>query len=59
MIDREHDLPLSRQAKVLNLSRSTVYYKPRPVSVEDLSLMCGFRFKPAGYSDLKPAGIPI
>lgn len=39
MIDREHDLPLSRQAKVLNLSRSTVYYKPRPVSVEDLSLM--------------------
>lgn len=39
MIDPEHDLPLSRQAKVLNLSRSTVYYKPRPVSVEDLSLM--------------------
>jgi hypothetical protein len=20
---------------------------------------CGFRFKPAGYSDMKPAGIPI
>ena len=20
---------------------------------------CGFRFKPAGYSDMKPAGVPI
>lgn len=39
MIDREHDLSLSHQAKVLNLARSTVYYKPRPASVEDLSLM--------------------
>ena len=39
MIDQDHDLPLSRQAKVLNLARSTVYYKPRPVSVADLELM--------------------
>ncbi len=39
MIDREHDLPLARQAQVLNLARSTVYYKPRPVSAEDLKLM--------------------
>lgn len=39
MIDREHDLPVARQAKVLNLARSTVYYKPRPVSAEDLALM--------------------
>lgn len=39
MIDREHELPLARQAKVLNLARSTVYYKPRPVSDEDLALM--------------------
>ena len=39
MIDREHDLPISRQAKVLNLARSTVYYKPRPVSAADLDLM--------------------
>ena len=29
MIDRTHDLPLIRQAKVLNLSRSSVYYLPR------------------------------
>jgi putative transposase len=39
MIDRNHDLPVSRQAKALNLARSTVYYKPRPVSAEDLALM--------------------
>jgi len=39
MIDRSHDLPVARQARALNLARSTVYYKPRPVSVEDLALM--------------------
>jgi len=39
MIEREHDLPVSRQAKVLNIGRSSVYYRPRPVSPEDLSLM--------------------
>ena len=39
MIDRDHDLPVARQAKALNLARSTVYYEPRPVSAEDLALM--------------------
>lgn len=39
MIDREHSLPVARQAKVLNLARSTVYYKPRSVSAGDLALM--------------------
>lgn len=39
MIDREHDLPVSRQAKALGVSRGSVYYKPRPVSPEDLALM--------------------
>lgn len=39
MIDRDHDLPVVRQAKVLSLARSTVYYEPRPVSAEDLALM--------------------
>lgn len=39
MIDREHDLPLSRQARMLGLARSTVYYQPRPVSPEDLAIM--------------------
>jgi len=41
MIDRDHDLPVTRQAKALGLSRSTIYYKPRPVSAEDLELMRG------------------
>jgi putative transposase len=39
MIDPAHDLPLQRQAKVLGISRSSVYYHPRPVSDEDLWLM--------------------
>lgn len=39
MIDREHALPLTRQAKVLRLSRSTLYYRPRPVSPADLAIM--------------------
>jgi len=39
MIDRSHDLPIARQAKALNISRSAVYYEPRPVSAEDLSIM--------------------
>ena len=39
MIDRAHDLPISRQAKVLNISRGAVYYKPRQVSPKDLRLM--------------------
>jgi putative transposase len=39
MIDREHGLSISRQAKTLGVSRGSVYYKTRPVSPEDLSLM--------------------
>ena len=39
MIDREHGLPLRRQAKVLQLSRSTLYYEPRSVPVADLAIM--------------------
>ena len=39
MIDRDHDLPLARQAAVLNISRGSLYYKPRPVSAADLALM--------------------
>ena len=39
MIDRTHDLPLTRQARVLSLSRSSLYYQPRPVSAEDLAIM--------------------
>jgi putative transposase len=39
MIDRAHDLPISKQAEVLNISRGSVYYLPRPVSAVDLALM--------------------
>ena len=39
MIDRNHKLPIKRQAELLGLSRGTVYYLPRPVSPEDLALM--------------------
>ncbi len=39
MIDRDHDLPISRQAKVLGVSRGSVYYLPRPVSPADLAIM--------------------
>jgi len=39
MIDPEHDLPIKQQAEVLSISRSTVYYRPRPFSAEDLWLM--------------------
>jgi putative transposase len=39
MIDGDHELPIARQAKALGVARSSVYYKPRPVSAEDLKLM--------------------
>ena len=39
MIDRNHRLPVSRQCQVLGLPRSTAYYQPVPVSVEELALM--------------------
>ncbi len=39
MIDPEHALSISRQAEELEISRSTVYYQPRPVSDADLFLM--------------------
>ncbi len=39
MIDREHGLPLRRQAAVLQLSRSTLYYEPRPVPAAELAIM--------------------
>ena len=30
MINPEHKLALTRQAELLEISRSTVYYRPRP-----------------------------
>ena len=39
MIDRDHTLSITRQAELLDISRGTVYYLPRPVSAADLALM--------------------
>jgi putative transposase len=39
MIDRGHDLPLGRQAALLKLSRSSVYYEARPVPPAELAIM--------------------
>ena len=38
MIDREADLSLTRQAELLALSRSGLYYEPKPISAKDLEL---------------------
>lgn len=39
MIDRDHRLPIKRQAELLDIARSSVYYRPRPVRPETLALM--------------------
>ena len=39
MIDRAHDLPVVKQATLLRLSRSSVYYLPRPVPSARLAIM--------------------
>jgi putative transposase len=39
MIDRTHPLPITRQAKIVNISRGSVYYESQPVSEADLRLM--------------------
>src|SRR5690349_22106037 len=39
MIDRQHDLPITKQAEALGISRSSVYYSPRPVPAADLAVM--------------------
>ncbi len=39
MIDRTHKLPITQQAKLLSISRGSVYYKPKPLSSETQGLM--------------------
>ena len=40
MVDREHSsLSMARQCVLLGVSRSSLYYRPREASVEDLALM--------------------
>ena len=39
MIDRDHKLSVSRQAKALGISRGSIYYLSRPTPEADLKLM--------------------
>jgi putative transposase len=39
MIDRKHKLSLAGQCKILDISRSGVYYEPKPEKAENLTLM--------------------
>jgi putative transposase len=39
MIDKTTQLPVTQQCRLLNLSRSGVYYQPVPISHKDLELM--------------------
>ncbi len=38
-IHTEHELPKTRRCELLDVARSTAYYRPEPVSAQDLSLM--------------------
>ena len=48
MIDRNHDLPIKRQAELVGISRGSVYYLPRPVSEADLQADAAHRRAPPG-----------
>jgi len=39
MIDRDHAFRVTKQAELVGIARSTVYYLSRPVSADDLALM--------------------
>src|ERR1035438_9970589 len=47
MINPEHKLSIRRQSELLEISRSTVYYQPRPVTDADLMLTELPQFGPA------------
>ena len=39
MIDRRHDLSITKRAEALGISRGSVYYSPRPVPAAELAVM--------------------
>ncbi|PXW79999.1 hypothetical protein C8R34_1552 [Nitrosomonas sp. Nm84] len=39
MIDRTHGLSLVKQCRLLDVARSTAYYRPAPLSAQVLALM--------------------
>jgi hypothetical protein len=54
MIMREHELSITKQANVLRISRSSVYYLPRPVSAADLEIIYMRACIPPGKSLARP-----
>jgi predicted transcriptional regulator len=43
MIDRSYELPVEHQAKLLKVSRGSVYYLPKPVSEAEPSVAAQFK----------------
>lgn len=39
MIDKESELPVTRQCELLKVNRASIYYQPAPVPAEDLNIM--------------------
>jgi len=39
LIDKESELPVTKQCELLSVNRSSVYYQPAPAPVEDLAVM--------------------
>src|SRR5262249_3279480 len=54
MIDGEHDLPIVRQAKALNISRGRIYYLPLPAAA-------GAGRRPRDHAASRPvaSGVPL
>ena len=50
MIDRNHELPITRQAELLEISRASVYYLPRPVTRVLSTFVDVFRVAFLGYA---------
>lgn len=39
MIDRESKLPIAQQCQIVGISRTSMYYEPKPISSRDIGLM--------------------
>jgi hypothetical protein len=57
MIDRGHELPTIRQAQALRLARSSVSYKPQPVSAEPQNSVKPHKFATSPF-ELGPGVAP-
>jgi len=68
MIDKDHKLPITKQCKLLELSRSSVYYEPAPVSdkgrelirlIDEIHLECPYFGSRGIKSILKRKGYKV